>query len=69
MLQKSITDLQRIIIEFQTIRRAPGIFQRVRPSLLRRATSCIEDQHGHHFLYNQGSRKSENMLQKAYDHK
>ena len=47
----------------------PGIFQGVRLSLLRRATSCVEDQHWRHFLYNQGSRKSENMLQKAYNHK
>jgi len=37
---------------FETIRTTPGIFKRIRQSLLRHATSCIEAQGGHfeHFL-------------------
>jgi hypothetical protein len=37
---------------FEMIRATPGIFQQIRQSLLRHATSCVEAQGGHfeHFL-------------------
>jgi hypothetical protein len=48
-----VPDLQqRVQNGFETIRTTPGIFQRVTQSLLRRETSCLENQGGHfeHFL-------------------
>jgi hypothetical protein len=53
------------------IHTTPGTFQRVRQSLFRCATCCVDTQGGHfeHFLLTSGSHNLETMLQEAYVHK